>query len=91
MIERHFEETDQYTMPTSIERRMGWYDNRISHNLMREFYALSIEEVLVKYKINNICDIPYGNGYKEAVERWEEKIRNYTNIKRRKKGWYKVY
>ena len=45
MIERRFEETDQYTMPTSIERRMGWYDNRISHNLMREFYALSVEEV----------------------------------------------
>ena len=87
MIERCFEETDQYTMPKNIERRMGWYDNKISHNLMREFYALSVEEVLVKYKMNNIYDIPYGNGYKEAVERWEEKIRNYTNIKIRKRDY----
>ena len=87
MIERRFEETDQYTMPRSIERRMEWYDNKISHNLMREFYALSVEEVLVKYKINDIYDIPYGNGYKEAVEKWEEKIRNYTNIKIRKRDY----
>lgn len=87
MIERCFEETDQYTMPKSIERRMGWYDNKISHDLMREFYALSVEEVLVKYKINDICDIPYGIGYKEATERWEEKIKNYINIKIRKRDY----
>lgn len=87
MIERRFEETDQYTMPSSIERHMEWYDNRISHNLMREFYALSVEEVLVKYKINDICDISYGKGYKEVVERWEEKVRNYTNIKIRKRDY----
>lgn len=77
------EEEKELRIKKTIQNRLNekdiwlasYYGDKLTFNEVIALKRCALTEVLIKYNVKTIMDVPWGKGYLEYYSKWEEKMK----------------
>lgn len=69
---RKYMKEKQYRMNEKDEWIASCYGNKLLYNEIVELRLIALKQILIKYNVEVITDIPWGQGLSEYRNKWKE-------------------
>lgn len=78
---REYMKYKQYKLSDRDQFIASLYGDKLTYNEIVELRLLALREVLIKYGVEVITDIPWGKGLLEYRDKWEKMMEEVINEK----------